>query len=302
MTYLFQRLRKKSVGIFLVLLLTGLSWSSVLDDISLEQTNAALKRALVTFAVARALNSVISVAQGTEIAVEPAGFGVNFAPGQMLDPLNDLVEQFSWIMLASAVSLGIQKIFLEISSSYVACWLLTVLVVCYVIVNLRKTSDGTGLSHVLNLSLVVMLFLRFSVPMVVFMGNCIYQEFLADDYEQSRQILETTQQNLLELNKQEHVEGIAQSNQTLVDKAKHMINSAVAAMDVEARLEQYKKVATAATERTVDLIVVFILQTILLPILFLWFCYHLAARLLGLPLGFFGGADKELGQLAPVKR
>lgn len=47
------------------------------------------------------------MAQGTEVAVEPAGVGVIFTPGQILDPVNDLLEQFSNLMLAASVAFGI---------------------------------------------------------------------------------------------------------------------------------------------------------------------------------------------------
>ena len=98
--------------------------SGVIDEKGVTYTDDAFKRALITFGIARGLNGVISVAQGTEIAVHPAGFGVNFTPGQILDPVNDLVEQFSWIMLASSASLGIQKVLLSISSTTVVTLLL----------------------------------------------------------------------------------------------------------------------------------------------------------------------------------
>ncbi len=67
-----------------------------------------MKRALVTFALTRTLNGVISVAQGTQLAFEPAGVGVVISAGEILDPLNDLVEQFSWLTLLAATSLGVQ--------------------------------------------------------------------------------------------------------------------------------------------------------------------------------------------------
>ena len=47
-----------------------------IDRASEEQAEDALKNALVTFAVARTLNGVISAAQGTEVALEPGGVGV----------------------------------------------------------------------------------------------------------------------------------------------------------------------------------------------------------------------------------
>ena len=54
----------------LIIALTGL-----FDDIGKRYTDESFSRALATFGLARGLNAVISVAQGTEIAIEPAGIG-----------------------------------------------------------------------------------------------------------------------------------------------------------------------------------------------------------------------------------
>jgi hypothetical protein len=62
------------------------SWLAPLDTVATQQVDAGLKRALVSFATARALNAVISVAQGTEVSVQPLGVGLNFAPGQISTP------------------------------------------------------------------------------------------------------------------------------------------------------------------------------------------------------------------------
>jgi hypothetical protein len=110
---------KQKLNILLtVVLVLGclLAFPSPLDHKSMNNINDSLDRALKSFALARSLNAVISAAQGTEISVEPLGLGVTFTPGQVLDPINDLIERFSWVMLASSTSIGIQKIFLEIST------------------------------------------------------------------------------------------------------------------------------------------------------------------------------------------
>ena len=52
-----------------------------IDRASEKQAEDALKNALVTFAVARTLNGVISAAQGTEVALEPGGVGVVLSVG-----------------------------------------------------------------------------------------------------------------------------------------------------------------------------------------------------------------------------
>ncbi|HYC01679.1 MAG TPA: hypothetical protein VED40_00205 [Azospirillaceae bacterium] len=64
-----------------------------------------LTRAAALFATARALNAAISVAQSAEVT---AGVGVQgtVSPGQALDPINDLVERFSAVMLTATVALG----------------------------------------------------------------------------------------------------------------------------------------------------------------------------------------------------
>ena len=90
-----------------------------IDNASSEYTESGLKRTLVTYAVARGLNGVISVAQGTEVAIEPAGIGLTFTPGQILDPVNDLIERFSWVVLVSGTSLGVQELLLSVSSFHV---------------------------------------------------------------------------------------------------------------------------------------------------------------------------------------
>ena len=59
------------------------SWWHGLDVHAEAQVEAGLKRALIAFAVARGLNGVISVAQGTEVAIQPAGLGVVLAPGEI---------------------------------------------------------------------------------------------------------------------------------------------------------------------------------------------------------------------------
>ena len=93
----------------------ALAVTGVADSASDDYSDEAFKRGLVTFAIARALNGVISVAQGTEVAVEPGGVGVNFTVGQILDPINDLVEQFSSVMLVATSSLGLQNILLNMT-------------------------------------------------------------------------------------------------------------------------------------------------------------------------------------------
>jgi hypothetical protein len=88
----------------------------------IEQT---MTRAQYTFAAARDINALVSMIQGTAIAVSPAGVGLTLSIGEALDPVNDLIERFSWIMLVSTVSLGLQWVAIEIATGLALQWLLT---------------------------------------------------------------------------------------------------------------------------------------------------------------------------------
>ena len=85
------------------------------DSAGIEYVDKAFDRALIAFALARATNAIISIIQDSEIDIAPAGIGVTIAIGEALDPINDMIERFSWVMLVSLVSLGIQKLLIEIS-------------------------------------------------------------------------------------------------------------------------------------------------------------------------------------------
>lgn len=77
-----------------------------------------LSKAMVAFGLAKGLNAVISLLQGTELSLTPVGIGINLSIGEVLDPFNDMVERFLWVMLLYSVSLGIQKIVLMISAKF----------------------------------------------------------------------------------------------------------------------------------------------------------------------------------------
>ena len=104
--------------IALALLLVALSWYRPIGAMAESKLSDGLKRALVSFASARALNGVISVVQGTQVAVEPLGVGVSLSVGEILDPINDLVEAFSTVMLTASVAFGMQLLLLNHQKSH----------------------------------------------------------------------------------------------------------------------------------------------------------------------------------------
>jgi hypothetical protein len=57
----------------------------------------------------------------------------------------------------------------------------------------------------------------------------------------------------------------------IFDKLAQMYGSAQSSLDVDKRLNRYKEVAAEITSSSVELIVIFLFQTLLLPLALVWF-------------------------------
>ena len=273
----------------------------VADDLGEGHVDAAFKRALLGYAVARGLNGAISVAQGTEVAVQPAGIGVNFAPGEILDPINDLVERFSWIMMLAASSLGVQKVLLAMSGwAGLAAAVVAVGILWALALAARESPRGPGAkglgrfvpsARAVRAAGRVFLFLavlRFVMPVIAIGNDWVYRTFLERDYVEASAELERARETLGELEAEGGLAGppgdtgeeeggaaevdpdaVPEEGPGLLDRARSLYRGAVSSVDVQARLERYAAAAESVSENTIRLIVVFVMQTVVFPLLFL---------------------------------
>ncbi len=265
-------------------LLVILSFSRVLDNASSQSTEEALVRALATYGVARALNGVISVAQGTELAIEPAGVGVILTPGQILDPINDLIERFSWVMLVSSASLGVLNVLLSIS---IWIWLSVVLgigITATVVFQWRQDLVSDAAQNLLTKVVLLLILLRFAAPVIAITNDLVYEQFLEPRYQTAITELQQTTTEINEINKETQISSSSTNDGSILDRAKALIDSATTSIadtcEIEGKMQRYEEAASDASRHTIDLIVIFIFQTILLPIFFLWLVWQLAKWLM----------------------
>jgi len=271
---------RKLLRTALVVVIAGAAISGTTDNISQQYAEQALTRALATFTVARTLNGVISVAQGTEVAVEPGGVGVILTPGQVLDPVNDLIERFSSVMLVAASSLGLQLVLLKITSSWVVTALLIgVLAVWLASVWLQQLQGNKYIAPTLRLTM-MLVFVRFAIPVVIICTNFLFSTFLLTDQESATAALEGTSAKIEEINVQFEDETDSEETSETVDMPSRMkratqewlsgVGDWFGSISVSARMEQLKASASEVTSHIVHLIVIFVLQTILFPLGFLY--------------------------------
>jgi len=254
-------------------ILVACAWLTPLDSAANQQVDAGLRRALITFATARALNAVISVIQGTEVAVEPAGVGVVFTPGQVLDPVNDLVEQFSGLMLIASISFGMQKVLLSIGAYWMVSMLLSIAALGWAFCYLRQRSVPSLMAKIF----VILLMTRFAVPVVTIGTDMLFQQFMATDYQSSHQVIDSASGNLAKLAPQV---AVPDENQGMLDRLKGWWSQNG---DVKARFDNLKQAAERATEHIINLMVIFLLQTLVIPLLLLWVLYGVARGTFELP-------------------
>ena len=272
--------RKAIVSVVLVAVL-ALSATNVLDSFcrsTIDQGGEAyldgtLKKALYTYGVARLSNGLISVFQSATV-----GVGVTVGFGEFLDPFNDLIERFSFVMLLSTASLGIQKVLMEIGAWLGLRILLSVSMLFLLI--------GTWLPRLFNIDLsgigvkllLVALFVRFLIPVVGVAGNTIDGLFLEARYEESIQAAK-------EINESVDLDDITGGNLSaeareeagFFDKFRQMTDTAA----LKAKFEAVKEKLADLVPRLIDLIVVFMIQTILLPLIVLWIMVYLFKQIGG---------------------
>lgn len=160
-----------------VIIVVLISWIGVLDISSAEYIDGSIVQASVAFASARALNALVSVAQSTEISVMIASLKI----GEALDPINDLVEQYSTLMQYAIASLFLQKFLLTITSNVVFKILLTI--TALIAVSAAFLSQQRY--YLLSVKAFLLLaFLRFALVLVVILNGLVNQFFINAQIDQ----------------------------------------------------------------------------------------------------------------------
>lgn len=166
--------KRKFVIVVAVLLVVLISWSGIVDTLSQNYVNASTVQALAAFAVARALNAIVTLAASVTVSAS-FGFGFDIQPFQVLDPINDLVEQYSSAMKLAISSLVIQKILVEAVSTFIFKILLTFIAFAFVVSMYIK--DGLY-SFLLFRLFAFFAMIRFLIVLVVIMNGIVDQAFV----------------------------------------------------------------------------------------------------------------------------
>jgi hypothetical protein len=302
-----------------IAIMVACSWLAPIESAANNQIDAGFKRALISFATARLLNAGLSFVETTEISATPMGVGVKFAPGQVLKPMNDMVEQFAHLMLIASVAFGVEKMLISFGSYWLVSLFLTATAIGWAYLNYKKQHSPAWLSRIL----VVLLMIRFAIPIAVIGSDALFTHFMSDEYNASQKFLDTASSSLSDLSSQEAMPTTAPTDRPgVLDKAKGFFTQppADSATKEESsvgdkikswfsrngdlaskKIENLKQATSLWIEKIIKLIVIFLLQTLLLPIFFVWTLWGVARGAFEIPPSRFGFQNHRESEMPPAR-
>lgn len=275
-------------------ILIAINWLPITDHIADADIDAGFNRALVSFGIAKGLNMVISLLQSTQFSAQPLGVGIAISPGELLDPINDLVEQFSNVMLLATVAFGIQKILIGIGGHVLVKSLLSAFGVAAAWFVFKDRPVPGWLKN----ALILIVLVRLAVPAATVISNSAYQVFLEPQYQASTAALNDSSLQLeaLKNTTQQPVapapqpEAVAPANDNWWSRTKAAVSNAMPASpsdfmqrvntQVNGMNQRIQQIGEQVTRNVVSQIVVFLLQTLIFPIGLIWILYKTGTSLM----------------------
>jgi hypothetical protein len=188
-----NKLIKFFIGILISIILfysSGLRFP-VIDSKTDQYFYNSIKKAGLAYVTCRGVNSVVSVLKGSDLQIGPGGVGVSISVGEVLDPIDDMTERLSDVLVTAITSLGVQKLIYEISISIA----LPVLSIILLIITLMLLFDDEKYKKIQNnlvkISLLVIIF-RFFLPVSSMANDFLYNNFFSDQINSANKDLESS--------------------------------------------------------------------------------------------------------------
>lgn len=256
-------------GIALLALCSVLALLPVLD----QRADAALGNALVStltlYASVRGVDAVVSSLAGTELLLSPAGVGVTFAPGELLDPINDLIEQLGDVLLWVLTLMGIERLGLGLLGSI---WLRAF---CAALLG------GAALAlwlkpqwqwpRPLRKLVILLALLRIALPLTAIGSELIAQHVVDARADTAGAALVTMSQQIeAEQGSASQQATTSQEDESLLQRIENATRSMAESLAIEARMARLSQRLEEGVNYTIDLLALVTLRALLFPALFLF--------------------------------
>jgi hypothetical protein len=242
----------------------------VLDTTTDAFFREAITKAGVAYATCRAINASVSIVKDSNLQLEPAGVGLSLAVGQALDPIDDMTERLSDVLVTAITSLGVQKLAYEISVSLAP----PILSIFLFVLSLLSWFESDRLKSfqitIMRFALLIVI-ARFCLPISSAANEFVDKNFFADQISDASQELSLCFDDLdklkdFSLPESEGVlETIENSTSFLKQKSIEFNNALVTTVS------NMGNIIENLLKLTFLYVGIFLIQIIILPLLSFWF-------------------------------
>ena len=280
-----QKIILSSIGIIIAILLFFSSGLKLpfLDTVTDAYFRESITKAGIAYATCRVINASVSIVKDSSLQLEPAGVGISLAVGQALDPIDDMTERLSHVLVTAITSLGVQKLAYEISVSLAPPILSLFLFILSILLWFENEKVITLQKFMARFILLIVI-ARFFLPISSMADKYLYKHFFAD------QISDTNNELAL---------GSAELN-NLKDFSLPEVDGVLGTIEnsssfLKQKSTEFKKAFVSIVTNAGDMIEnllkltflyvgIFMIQVILLPLLSFWFLVKTANALFNISI------------------
>jgi hypothetical protein len=275
-----KKLIESSVGVIIAILLlfsSGLK-VPVLDTMTDTYFRKAITKAGVAYATCRVINASVSIVKESTLQLEPIGIGISLAVGQTLDPIDDMTERLSNVLVTAITSLGVQKLAYEISVSFVPPVISIFLFVLSILLWFENETL-VSLQKIITRFIIIIIIARFCLPISSLADEYLHKHFFADQISDANKKLAVGSAELDKLKDLSlpEIDGVLG---TIENSASFLKQKTI----------EFQNVLVATVTNTGDIIDnllkltflyvgVFLIQVVILPLLSFWFLVKIANAL-----------------------
>lgn len=250
-----------------------------LDSTADSYFKESITKAGVSYGVCRVINATVSVIQQSTVQLEPAGIGLSLAVGQIVDPINDMVERLSTVLVMSITSLGVQELAYEISITIVPQLLAVLLLLMSVLVWFRN-ERVFKLQRILSSVLIIAAIARFCLPLSSIANEFLQEHFFEEQIIEANEKLTASTADIDQLEDVATVPKVDGFMGTIGNSASYLKEKSVDFKNTIQVIMDNKAVIVENLLRLTFLYLgVFVIQVLVLPLLIFWFLMRIVNSL-----------------------
>ncbi len=240
----------------------------------------SMTKASLAYGVCRVVNASVSVIKESQVQVEPAGLGVSLAAGQVLDPLDDMTERASNILVTAIVSLGIQKIAYELCVAFAPPVIGAALLI-FIGVSLIKGYRAKGLRGIVLKTIILLAVARLCLPASSVINAYLHDNYFSPQIIMAKNALAMTSPELERLKDMTmpEADGVVEtvkSGFSFVGQKTSDLGAALKSM-----IENMGNMISNLMKLSYLYVAIFVVQVILLPLGVFWLLARMASVLFG---------------------